>query len=293
MFVLMTDTSANLDSAVLARRGIEIVPFSFYDEKNEQEQICLDTHAFDGETYYEAMRHGARYVTSQITPQRYIDHMEPLLKAGKDILFVGMSSGISGAYHSAEMAASTLRESYPERSIRLVDTLGASLGEGILVIHAAQRRDEGWGLDETADELMNLRPRMCQVFTVDDLTFLHRSGRISGVAALAGNILSIKPLLKGNEEGKIVCYGRARGRKSAIKALAERYDELVKAPQEQIIGIAHAGCAQEAAQLAELLGRNHPPKDILTVCYEPVTGAHVGPGTLALFFLGEDDVRLK
>lgn len=293
MFVLMTDTSANLDSAVLAQRGIETIPFSFYNENNSQEQTCLDTHAFDGEAYYEAMRHGARYVTSQITPQRYIDHMEPFLKAGQDVLFVGMSSGVSGAYHSAEMAAASLREEYPERTIRLVDTLGASLGEGLLVLRAAQRRDEGASLDETADELMDMRHRMCQVFTVDDMTFLHRSGRISGVAALAGNILSIKPLLKGNEEGKIVCYGRARGRKSAIKALAERYDELAEQTQEQIIGIAHAGCAQEAAALAELLRRNHPPKDILTVCYEPVTGSHVGPGTLALFFLGGRDVRSK
>lgn len=293
MFVLMTDTSANLDSAVLAQRGIETIPFSFYDESNSQEQICQDTHAFDGEAFYEAMRCGARYVTSQITPQRYIDYMEPFLKAGSDILFVGMSSGVSGASHSAEIAAASLREEYPERKIRLVDTLGASLGEGLIVLHAAQRRDEGMLLDETADELMEMRHRMCQVFTVDDLTFLHRSGRISGVAALAGNILSIKPLLKGDEEGKIVCYGRARGRKSAIKALAERYDELVEHPQEQMVGIAHAGCAKEAAQLAELLGRNHPPKDILTVCYEPVTGSHVGPGTLALFFLGGCDVRSK
>lgn len=204
-----------------------------------------------------------------------------------------MSSGISGAYHSAESAARTLLETFPERKIRLVDTLSASLGEGLIVLHAAERRDAGAALDDLADELTALRRRMCQVFSVDDLKYLHRSGRISGVAALAGNILSIKPLLKGNEEGKIVCFGRVRGRKAAIKALADRYNELAQDAADQTIGIAHAGCAQDAAALAELLRQKNAPGDILTVCYEPVTGSHVGPGTLALFFLGGDDVRSR
>lgn len=293
MYIIVTDTSANLDSAMLDAQGIRAIPFSFFDSKDEKERTCLDTHSFDGEAYYESMRRGTRYVTSQITPQRYIDHMTPLLQAGQDILFVGMSSGVSGAYHSAESAAVTLREEFPERRIRLVDTLSASLGEGLLVLRAAQRLREGASLDENADELMALRHRMCQVFSVDDLKYLHRSGRISGVAALAGNILSIKPLLKGNEEGKIVCFGRVRGRKAAIKALADRYNELVVDAADQTIGIAHAGCAQDAEALAELLRREKPPRDILTVCYEPVTGSHVGPGTLALFFLSSDDVRSK
>ncbi len=293
MYAIVTDTSANLDSAVLEAQGVCAIPFSFFDSRDEAEQTCLDTQTFDGEAYYENMRRGTRYVTSQITPQRYIDYMTPILHEGRDILFVGMSSGISGAYHSAESAAKTLREEFPGRMIRLVDTLSASLGEGLLVLHALSRRSEGAGLDELADELMALRHRMCQVFSVDDLKYLHRSGRISGVAALAGNILNIKPLLKGNEEGRIICYGRVRGRKAAIKALADRYDELVADAGRQIVGIAHAGCAQDAAALAELLQRKNAPKDILTVCYEPVTGSHVGPGTLALFFLGGDDVRSK
>ena len=293
MYAIVTDTSANLDSALLERRGICAIPFSFFDAKDEKEQTCLDTHGFDGEAYYEDMRRGTRYVTSQITPQRYIDFMTPILREGRDILFVGMSSGISGAYHSAESAARTLLETFPERKIRLVDTLSASLGEGLIVLHAAERRDAGAALDDLADELTALRRRMCQVFSVDDLKYLHRSGRISGVAALAGNILSIKPLLKGNEEGKIVCFGRVRGRKAAIKALADRYNELVVDAADQTIGIAHAGCAQDAAALAELLRQKNAPGDILTVCYEPVTGSHVGPGTLALFFLGGDDVRSR
>ena len=293
MYAIVTDTSANLDSALLERRGICAIPFSFFDAKDEKEQTCLDTHGFDGEAYYENMRRGTRYVTSQITPQRYIDFLTPILRGGQDVLFVGMSSGISGAYHSAESAAKTLREEFPERKIRLVDTLSASLAEGLLVLHAADRRDAGAELDALADELTVLRHRMCQIFSVDDLKYLHRSGRISGVAALAGNILSIKPLLKGNEEGKIVCYGRVRGRKAAIKALAERYGELVVDAGAQTVGIAHAGCAQDAAALAELLRQKDAPKDILTMCYEPVTGSHVGPGTLALFFLGGDDVRSR
>ena len=204
-----------------------------------------------------------------------------------------MSSGISGAYSCAEMAAAQLREDYPQRAIRLVDTMGASLGEGLLALRAAACREQGMGLDETADFLLELRERFYQVFTVDNLAYLQRSGRISNATAVIGTVFQIKPLLKGNEEGKIVTFGKVRGRKQSIQALAEKYDTLVKNPGEQTVGIAHADCPEDADYLAGLLRKNFPPKDILTVCYEPVTGSHVGPGTLALFFEGEKGVRLQ
>ena len=217
MFKLMTDTSANLEPDVISAYDIGVIPFNYY--LNGDERTCMDIAAFDGKAYYNAIRSGAKASTSQVPPQRYIEYMEPVLKQGLDILFIGMSSGISGSYSSAETAASELREQYPERKIITVDTL-------------------------------------------------------------------IKPLLKGDGEGKIVCFQKVRGKKNALKAIAAKYDELVENAADQIVGIAHADCSDDAAALAEMIRVKNPPKQIMTVCYEPVTGAHVGPGALALFFIG-------
>ena len=290
-FTIVTDTSANLPTPLLNRHGIAAIPFTYI--VNGREMNCLDTEAFNGSAYYGAMRNGINVSTSQINPQAYIDCIEPLLAAGEDVLFVGMSSGISGSYQSAQLAMSQLKESYPDRQFRLVDTLGASLGEGILVIKAVEYRAAGLSLDECSRRLLRLRRNMCQIFMVDDLMFLKKTGRLSGTAALVGTVLQIKPLLKGNEKGQIVTFAKARGRRKAIETLAKRYDELVENASDQIVGIAHADCERDADLLATMLMKNHPPKEIMTVMYEPVTGSHVGPGTLALFFLGGEDVRSK
>lgn len=290
-FAIVTDTSANLPTALTKKHGVTVIPF-FYTVDGA-ELSCTDTGAFDGSAFYEAMRRGASVTTTQITPQRYADAFRPLLAAGQDLLAVSMSSGISGSCQSAALAAEELREEFPERTVRTVDSLGASLGEGLLVLEALRCRDEGMSLYDTAARLLSLRRRVCQVFTVDDLQYLRRGGRLSNMAAIVGTVLNIKPLLKGDEEGKIVSTAKVRGRKRSVEALAERYDALVKDPEIQTVGIAHADCAGDAAYLMKLLRHGKTPKEILTVCYEPVTGSHVGPGTLALFFLGDEDVRSK
>ena len=197
-----------------------------------------------------------------------------------------MSSGISGSFHCAELAPE-----FPDRKIRLVDTLGASLGEGLLVLKAVKDKLMGASLDDIYKKLLDLRHRLCNIFTVDDLKYLRRGGRLSNLGFIVGTLLQIKPLLKGNEEGKIVAFAKLRGRKKALEELARRYDEYVVDAQEQIIGIAHADCPEDAEYLAAMLRRNHPPKEILTVGYEPVTGSHVGPGTLALFFEAREGCR--
>ncbi len=289
MFQILTDTSANLDTAVLQQRNIHVIPFHFYVDG--QSHFCENTAKFDGKAFYDAIRAGARSTTSQISPQAYIDEMTPMLAAGDDVLFVSMSSGISGSFASSQVAAQHLSAEFPQRTIRLVDTRGASLGEGLLALRAADMRDAGTDIDETADAIFALHRNMCQIFTVEDLKYLRATGRVSGAAALVGSILQIKPLLKGDDEGKIVCFSKLRGRKRSIQAMAERYDELVKDAEAQTVGIAHADCPEDAEMLAALLRRNHPPKEIMTVVYEPVTGSHVGPGALALFFLGDETAR--
>lgn len=289
MFEILTDTSANLESSLLKSRSITLVPFSF--QSSGKEKTCLNTAAFRAKAYYEAMRKGVRVTTSQIPPQRYVDAMRPLLERGLDVLYVGMSSGVSASFNSAQMAAAQLRPQYPNRRICLVDTLGASLGEGLLVLEAARCRDEGLDVSAAAARLDEMRLRMCQVFTVDDLKYLRATGRLSNAKAALATVLHIKPLLKGDTRGKIVSFARARGRARSIAELAAQYDKYVVDAENQTVGIAHADCPEDAKALAELLQKNHPPREIMTVDYEPVTGSHVGPGALALFFLGQSAFR--
>lgn len=289
MYEIITDTSANLDAALLRQQGIGVIPFSFYIDG--QETRCTDTEQFDTKAFYDGMRRGTPVTTSQLTPQRYLDCFAPLLAAGRDILFVGMSSGVSGSYASARMAAAQLQEEFPQRKLRLVDTLSASLGEGLQVLKAAEYRTAGIDLDTAAERLLEERHRMCQVFTVEDLRYLRRSGRISNLKAAVGTVLQIKPILKGDPQGQIVCFAQVRGRKKSIEVLAEQYDRYIEDAENETVAIVHADCPQEAEELARLLQRNHPPRKILTACYEPMTGSHVGPGALALFFYGKASFR--
>lgn len=291
-YTIMTDTSANLPDEIIRKYDLQTIPFFYCPPEHPEGIPCPRSTDFDGTAYYNAIRRGSTITTAQINQQQYIDAMEPLLAAGQDILFVGMSSGISGAYHSAYQAAKQLAELYPDRRIRAVDSLSASLGEGLLVLEAARMREAGDELDEVAGRLSILKRHMCQIFTVDDLYCLKRGGRLSGGAAFFGSALGVKPILRANEQGQIVSCGKVRGRRAALEALAARYDELAVDPEDQCIGIAHCDCYPDVQTLIGLLNRHHPPRDILSVMYEPVTGAHVGPGALALFFWSHGACRM-
>lgn len=288
-FAIITDSSSNLPRSITEPNGIVCVPFAY--RMYDVDHLCPFCDEFDGADYFDALKKGEKVSTSQISPQRFADAVEPVLQGGQDILYIGMSSGISGAHSSACVACEELRERYPERKIITIDTRAASLGEGICVLKAIELRAEGNSIEEVETEIRAMAERVYQIFTVDDLNHLRRTGRVSGALALVGTILNVKPLLKGNEQGQIVAIGRVRGRKNAIQALADKYDELVRNSENQIVGIAHSNNPGDAELLATLLKRNHPPKEILTVMYEPVTGSHVGPGTVALFFEAFDGAR--
>ena len=289
MFRIVTDTSSNLPTAYLQAENITVIPFTFHTESGEQS--CMDTASFDAKAFYTAMRNGEKVTTSQIPPQRFVDNIRPMLENGEDVLFVSMSSGISGSYASSKIAANQLAEEFPERKILTVDTYSASLAEGIVVMRAVECRKEGLSIDETYQILRALRHRIAQIFTVGDLRYLKRTGRLSNLEAGVGTVLQIKPLLKGDPQGKIVCFAKVRGRQRAIEEMAKRYEELVVSPETQTVCISHADCEADAQILASMLRRSKPPKDILIVDYEPVTGSHVGPGALALFFVSDDNVR--
>ena len=285
-FVITTDTSANLPTAELQWHQLRLLPFSYI--VNDIEHQCLDLTAFDGDAYYEMLRHTPAS-TSMISMDQYRQLWQPLLESGEDVLHVGMSSGISGAYQSAVMAARELREEYPDRRLVVFDTRAASLGEGIQALHAATCREAGYTLDETVRELTELRGRVRQVFTVDDLMHLRRGGRVSGVAAAVGTALRIKPLLKGDEAGRIVVFAKVQGRKRSVRSLVENFAAHGELSGHWPVGIAHAGCRKEALELAAMLKEHDPKARIIVVDYEPVTGSHVGPGALAMFYVARQD----
>ena len=290
-FAILTDSASNLTAKQLRDNDITAIPFPYFLKGRECGCEMLET--FDDMAYYAALKNGEKVTTSQINPQTYVEFMCPILEKGKDILFIGLSSGVSGAFHSALIASEQLNKEFPERKIELVDSLGAGLGEGLMVLKAAELRAEGKALGETAEEVRIHIKKMYQVFTVDDLMHLKRTGRLSNLSATVGTVLGIKPMLKGNSEGKIVSFGKVRGRAKIIAALAEKYRELAVNPQNQTVGISYADCREDAERLAALIKEINPPKKLIIVKHEPATGSHLGPGALALFFEGEDGVREK
>lgn len=283
MTQLFTDTSANLPVEIIDEYGIEVVPFSYTIDGVEY----ILEREFDGKAFYAAMRAGSEVKTSMVNAGTFIERFKTALDAGKDVLYIGMSGGISGTANAALMAKQELDEEYPDRKIVVIDTLAASLGEGLFVIKAAEQLRDGAALDAIEEDIRAQVPHMCQSFTVDDLKYLKKTGRVSGAAAIIGNVLSIHPILIGDYEGKIVVKSKVRGMKRTLDALAERYAELSLSKTETI-GIAHADNEEGKAYLVQRLRDKGLTGKCLSVCYEPVTGSHVGPGTVALFFFGTD-----
>ena len=285
---IWTDTSANLPAPLCKKLGIGVLPFHFI-HNGGAEQCCLDTDAFPYDDYYEDLKNGGVATTSMINSEAYREIFEREAAAGNDVLYIGMSSGISGAYGASALAAREAGERYPQHRFEVFDTKGASLGEGLLVLAAQKLQKAGADLQKVLRELDRLRTHMMQIFTVDDLMYLKRGGRISRMKAVIASVLNIKPILRGDEEGRIVVTNKTVGRKASIRTLA---DDLIENIDEQDacgVGIAQAGCAADAQTLIDRIRARFPSLPILTVPYEPVTGSHVGPGALALFYISRTE----
>lgn len=283
MVQIFTDTAANLPMKILREYDIRTVPLTYEVDGVEPDHDI----EFSGPAFYDAMRHGAEVKTSMVNPERAARAIEESLQQGKDVLYLGISGGISGSCWGVALQSKELAEQYGGGRIAVVDTRSASLGEGLVVLETAKLAREGKSLAELETYARSRCACMQQFFVVDDLKYLHKGGRISGGARLAGTLLQIKPILRGDEEGKIVVYDKVRGKKKALEALAELYAGAVgdlHAP----VGLAHADAPADALHLQSLLRDKGAKGEILSVCYEPVTGAHVGPGTVALFFYSEE-----
>lgn len=284
-YVILTDSACDIKQEVLKNWQVDSCPLSFIFTGEDKEYSNYDLAP---ECFYDKMRGGAVAKTSAINTETFIGFFEPYLKEGKDILYLGFSSGLSTTYNCARMAAEELKTSYPERKIFTVDTLCASAGQGLLVCLTVREKEKGASVEDAAAFAENNKMSICHWFTVDDLVYLKRGGRISPTVAFVGAVLGIKPVLHVDDEGHLISVTKVRGRKAAIAALAEKYGELVKKDAQRKIFISHADCIEDAKALAKILGETyHVDVEIITDV-GPVIGAHSGPGTLALFFVGKE-----
>jgi DegV family protein with EDD domain len=282
MIKIFTDTSANLPLELIKEHRIEVIPFPYFIEEQEFTQNLEQD--FDGKAFYEAMQNGVLVKTSMINIHTFCEAFEKHLQNGDDIIYIGMSGGISGTANSAKQAVEIMQKKYPQRKIAAIDTKAASLGEGLTVLYGIEMLKQNKSFEEIKEKIIANTKTICQYFTVENLEYLKRSGRISKITAMVGNILNIKPLLKG-DDGKIVLFGKIRGRKKALETLATKYKELVS-DLHLPIGIAHANSEADADKLQNQIKAIGHKGKVFKVCYEPVTGSHVGPGTIALFFYG-------
>lgn len=284
-YVLLTDSSADLTDELVQTLGIEVLPLSFHIQ-NKTYWNWPDNREMDPGDFYRMLREGEMATTSAVNVADYTEKMTPYLRAGKDVLVMAFSSGLSATCHSARIAAQELMEQFPERKIYVVDTLCASLGQGLLVWYAARLKNEGKSIEEVRDWTEENKLRLCHWFTVDDLHFLKRGGRISPATAVLGTMLSIKPVMHVDDEGHLIKVGTARGRNASLKALVDHMEETAIDPAEQTVFISHGDCEADANKVAEDVKRRFGVKSVVINHVGPVIGAHSGPGTVALFFMG-------
>ena len=282
MVRIMTDNAANLPPELREQYNIREICLTYTVDGS----LVDGSTPFDGHDFYEALRRGAEVKTSMISPAAAREAIEPALASGDDVLFLGISGGVSGTCGGVGLVAQELAAEYPGRRVQVLDTRGASLGEGLVVLEVAQLAQQGADMDAIVARAETLCGKMRQHFMVDDLKFLRKGGRLSGAAALAGTLLQIKPILQGDENGKIVVRTKERGRKKAMDTLIALYNELVE-DKSAPVGISHAAAPAEALHLTTRLRQSGCTGPILSVCHEPVTGAHVGPGMLAMYFYSE------
>ena len=282
-YKIITDSACDLPADMLRTLDVDAVSLTvLFQGENRTDSVDEGMKEF-----YDGLRNGEVATTSAVNPDGWASVIEPALKAGQDALVMAFSSGLSTTYQSAVIAANDLMEAYPDRKIYVVDTLCASLGQGLLVWYACHKRDEGMELEALRDWLEENKQHMCHWFTVDDLMFLKRGGRVSAATALVGTMLQIKPVLHVDSEGHLINVAKARGRKVSIDALAKKVAELGEGYNNETMFISHGDCLADAEYLASVLKQTYGVKHVHINHVGAVIGSHAGPGVLALFFLGD------
>ena len=285
-YVITTDNNSDLPDEYLVQHQVGCTYLSYtLDGKNYTHENFLPVHEF-----YEAMRHGSMPTTAQVNPESARTALEPYLKEGKDVLHIAFSSGLSGTYNSTKIAAEELQEEYPDRKIIVIDSLSASLGQGLLIWLAQRKKEQGEDMETVADWVEAHKLNIVHLFTVDDLFHLHRGGRVSKTTAVVGSMLNIKPVLHVDGEGKLIAIGKVRGRKKSLLELVKLMDMKIGSygVSCDTIFISHGDCEEEARYVAEKVKEKYQIKTVLINQVGATIGAHSGPGTMALFFVGDE-----
>ncbi len=282
-FVLCTDSACDLDAETLNSWGIKYAELTFRFDGEDKEYL---NYEMDIKSFYDKMRAGGVAKTAAVNSEIFISLFSEILDTGADLLYLGFSSGLSTTFNSARLAAEELRKKYPQRKIEVIDTLAASAGEGLIVYLANEKKKNGASLEEVAEFVRENAPNLCHWFTVDDLVYLKRGGRVSPFVAFVGNLIGIKPVLHVDDAGHLINVAKARGRKNSVVALADKYSELALDKEGGTVFISHSDAASDAEFLAKILKEKHGVNVETISNIGPVVGAHSGPGTLALFFLG-------
>lgn len=282
-YIIFTDSGSDISPEMLTEWGVKFrsLTFTFSDSEKQYSNDDMPVSEF-----YKKMRAGGVAKTAAVNAETFREAFAEELEAGHDILYIGFSTGLSTTANSAEIAAEELREKYPDRKLITIDTLAASSGEGLVVYLAVQKKNAGESIEEVAEYVREVSPKMCHWFTVDDLVYLKRGGRVSPTVALVGTVLGIKPILHVDDEGHLINVDKVRSRKGSIRALCDKYGELHVDPSIPVF-ISQADCYDEADALGQMIKDRYGVKEVLVTDIGPVIGAHAGPGTIALFFVGK------
>lgn len=283
MIRLITDMCCDLTREMCDEYGILAIPMSYTIDGKDFLHILDDGNPHE---FYQALRNGSISKTSQINSVDFIEFFTPYLEQGDDILYLAFSSGLSGTYQSACIAAEELRKKFPERTLEIVDSQAASMGLGLMAYYASCRLKEGMDLAETVQWLENNKLKINHWFTVDDLHFLRRGGRVTGAAAFVGSLLSIKPVLHTDDNGKLIPMEKTRGRAKALRGLVDKIDQQGENVNGQTIFISHGDCLEDAEHVRALIAEKYPDCKFKINYIGPVIGSHSGPGTVAVFFVG-------
>ena len=282
-YVIFTDSTCDLSAEHAKSLGVNVIPLSFIFEGKQYQDGGMPYKEF-----YDLLREKKNVTTSQINTGAFIDAFEPHLKAGQDILYIAFTSSLSGTYASAKIAQEELSDKYPDRKLMIVDSLCACAGEGLLVHYAATRKNDGMPLDDLVEWLEQNKKKVCHWIVVEDLFHLKRGGRLSSVSALVGTMLGVKPVLRVDDNGKLVPADKVRGRQAALASLVERMKQTATVTPDDVVFIAHADAIDDANFVKELILKEFNVKEVKVNYIGTVVGSHAGPGTIALFFMGKE-----
>lgn len=285
-YKIITDSTSDLTVEMAKEIDVNVIPFSFImDGQNYEDNI--DHAQMSTKTFYQFLREGKMPTTAQINSEEFADRFKEILDTGEDLLYIAFSSGLSGTYQSALIAKKELEKKYPDRTIMVFDSKAASMGQGLLVYHAAMLKKNGSSMQEVYTWLEENVMKLAHYFTVDDLNHLKRGGRLSAATAVLGTMLGIKPILNVDEEGHLIPISKVRGRKQSLDALVKTMEAKAIDPKDQVIFISHGDCLSDAEYVADEVKKRMNVKDIYINYIGSVIGTHAGPGTVALFFLAD------